>query len=235
MRQRVHVPARRPVGPKNWSAGRKQLGYRALAITDECTMAGVVRAHVAAKEAELKPLIIGSRSSSCADAPFTLIVLAQSLNGYGNLCASSSRSSADVRAKGDVPPASRARSPARSWTTASSSSPPTEDVEAGDELVKVARWMLYHFTGRCWLAVELLQLLDDEIWLHKLRQVRRADRYTASRHRRCALPRALAQGAAGRDDSHACRPAIDRVRRRATAERRATPPHSTSPGADLPG
>ncbi|WP_178371337.1 PHP domain-containing protein, partial [Paraburkholderia fungorum] len=28
-----------------------QLGYSALAITDECSLAGIVRAHVAAKEA----------------------------------------------------------------------------------------------------------------------------------------------------------------------------------------
>ena len=27
-----------------------ELGYRALAITDECSVAGIVRAHVAAKE-----------------------------------------------------------------------------------------------------------------------------------------------------------------------------------------
>ena len=31
-----------------------KLGYSALAITDECSLAGVVRAHVAAKEAGLK-------------------------------------------------------------------------------------------------------------------------------------------------------------------------------------
>ncbi|MEX0828011.1 MAG: PHP domain-containing protein, partial [Haliea sp.] len=36
-----------------------ELGYAALAITDECSLAGVVKAHVAAKEAGL-PLIIGS-------------------------------------------------------------------------------------------------------------------------------------------------------------------------------
>ena len=35
------------------------LGYRALAITDECSLAGVVKAHVAARECGL-PLIIGS-------------------------------------------------------------------------------------------------------------------------------------------------------------------------------
>ena len=35
------------------------LGYSALAITDECSLAGVVKAHVAAKELDFK-LIIGS-------------------------------------------------------------------------------------------------------------------------------------------------------------------------------
>ena len=32
----------------------RELGYAALAITDECSVAGVVRAHVAAKELGLK-------------------------------------------------------------------------------------------------------------------------------------------------------------------------------------
>ena len=39
------------------------LGYAALAITDECSLAGVVRAHVEAKEHGLH-LIIGSRNQS---------------------------------------------------------------------------------------------------------------------------------------------------------------------------
>ncbi|WP_308419636.1 PHP domain-containing protein [Chitinimonas koreensis] len=38
-------------------------GYRALAITDECSLAGIVRAHVAAKAAGLQ-LIVGRNSAS---------------------------------------------------------------------------------------------------------------------------------------------------------------------------
>ena len=34
-----------------------RLGYEALAITDECSMSGIVRAHTAAKEHGLKKLI----------------------------------------------------------------------------------------------------------------------------------------------------------------------------------
>src|SRR5438477_10664672 len=63
----------------------KQLGYTALAIADECSMAGVVRAHVAAREHQLK-LLIGSQFVVQCDSPFTLVVLACNLHGYGNLC-----------------------------------------------------------------------------------------------------------------------------------------------------
>src|SRR2546428_9160926 len=63
----------------------QQLGYTALAITDECSMAGMVRAHVAAKEHGIK-LLVGAQFRVTCDAPFTLIVLACNFNGYGNLC-----------------------------------------------------------------------------------------------------------------------------------------------------
>jgi error-prone DNA polymerase len=58
------------------------LGYLALAITDECSLAGMVRAHVAAKESGL-PLIIGSEVG-LEDGP-KLVLLATSHEGYGNL------------------------------------------------------------------------------------------------------------------------------------------------------
>lgn len=63
----------------------KQLGDAALALVDECSMAGMVRAHVAAKEHGLK-LLVGSQFLVECDNPFTLIVLACNMNGYGNLC-----------------------------------------------------------------------------------------------------------------------------------------------------
>jgi error-prone DNA polymerase len=64
-----------------------QLGYSALAVTDECSLAGVVRAHVAAKEAKL-PFIVGSffRLVNADGSPaFGLILLARNRDGYGNL------------------------------------------------------------------------------------------------------------------------------------------------------
>ncbi|MCX4161565.1 MULTISPECIES: error-prone DNA polymerase [Paraburkholderia] len=64
-----------------------QLGYAGLAITDECSLAGAVRAHVAAETAKL-PLVIGSyfRLVHADGSPaFGLILLAQNREGYGNL------------------------------------------------------------------------------------------------------------------------------------------------------
>jgi error-prone DNA polymerase len=59
-----------------------ELGYRALAITDECSLAGVVRAHVAAKTAGLK-ILVGAEFR-LRDG-LTLVLLAQDREGYGNL------------------------------------------------------------------------------------------------------------------------------------------------------
>ncbi len=94
-------------------ARAQQLGYAALAITDECSLAGVVRAHLASRGSTL-PLIIGSEfslhevfapaqeaaspdrppapqapdapaSPQAGVAPSRLVLLAQSREGYGNL------------------------------------------------------------------------------------------------------------------------------------------------------
>lgn len=64
-----------------------KLGYKALAITDECSLAGVVRAHVAAKTYRL-PLLIGSQTVVTPEdgsPPFRLIIIATNKVGYGNL------------------------------------------------------------------------------------------------------------------------------------------------------
>lgn len=62
----------------------KALGYSALALTDECSFAGVVRAYKAAKAANFK-LIIGSEF--VFDDGLKLVLLAQNRAGYGNLAA----------------------------------------------------------------------------------------------------------------------------------------------------
>jgi error-prone DNA polymerase len=59
-----------------------ELGYAALAITDECSLAGIVRAHVAAKACGLK-LIVGCEVRF-AEGP-SIVLLATDRTGYGNL------------------------------------------------------------------------------------------------------------------------------------------------------
>ncbi len=64
-----------------------QAGYQALAITDECSLAGAVRAHLAARQAGL-PLIVGSelqlaRADGTPD--LKLVLLPTNRNGYGDL------------------------------------------------------------------------------------------------------------------------------------------------------
>ena len=63
------------------------LGYGALAITDECSVAGMVRAHGEAERLGLK-LLPGAEFAVVLDrgAAFTLVALVHNLNGWGNLC-----------------------------------------------------------------------------------------------------------------------------------------------------
>ena len=148
----------------------KQLGYTALAITDECSLAGVVRAHVAAKDHELK-LLIGSQFLVEPDAldegvlPFTLTVLACHLEGYGNLSEFITKLRR-VSEKGTY------RLPLGEITGAELegcvvlASAKRQATPA--QLEWLGRWLYREFRGRCWFAVEKLRLLDDEMWLHRL-------------------------------------------------------------------
>lgn len=65
----------------------KLYGYQALALTDECSVAGTARALVASREYDLK-LIIGSRFTvrdTHGEPWLRLVLLAQNIEGYGNL------------------------------------------------------------------------------------------------------------------------------------------------------
>ena len=62
----------------------KDLGYAALAIADECSLAGVVRAHEAAKAVGIK-LIVGSQFR--LDAGDRLVLLAPNHEAHSQICA----------------------------------------------------------------------------------------------------------------------------------------------------
>lgn len=145
----------------------KKLGYSAIAVCDECSMAGAVRAHTEGKEQGLK-VIHGSQFAVACDAPFTLVLLACNIDGYGNLCQfiTALRRTAE---KGTYRLALDAIDPASLADCVVLVSPNRESTDA--QLETIARWLLSSFTGRCWLAVEMQQVLDDEMWHHRMEQV----------------------------------------------------------------
>ncbi|NNM86439.1 MAG: error-prone DNA polymerase [Phycisphaerales bacterium] len=62
--------------------------YRAIAITDDASLAGIVRAHQAARAADM-PLIVGSRldiSAAAGDILFSILVYPINRAAYGRLC-----------------------------------------------------------------------------------------------------------------------------------------------------
>ncbi|KZX56947.1 error-prone DNA polymerase [Halioglobus sp. HI00S01] len=68
--------------PHELVARAAQLGYAAIAITDECSLAGIVKAHVAAKEAGIQ-LIVGSEFR--LEEGFRVVALAPSRAAYAEL------------------------------------------------------------------------------------------------------------------------------------------------------
>ena len=139
------------------------LGYTALAITDECTVAGVVRAHMAAKGRPLK-LIIGSELR-LADG-LRLVALARDRSGYGRLCRLITRGRR-AAAKGEYR-LTRADLEENGLERCLLLLLPGERPEAGQ-----ARWLREHFAGRAWIAVELLRGGADRARLETLERLGR--------------------------------------------------------------
>ncbi len=149
-------------------------GYRALALTDECSLAGIVRAHVAAQACGL-PLLVGAQfqvRSSDGQAPdFTLIALACNLHGYGNLCAFITQLRRNAP-KGSYQLA-QAAIKSRALQDCVLLAAPARSANA-EQTQALAHWLQTLFAGRCWLAVHLDRSLGDEAWLLQLRHTSRA-------------------------------------------------------------
>jgi len=148
------------------------LGYAALAITDECSVAGVVRAHVAARGRKLK-LVIGTELR-LADG-LRCVLLAANRRGYAQLCRLITRGRRAAQ-KGEyrlvredfARPDVAAATPAAGcvglhledclalWLPALRPDP------------AAARWLAEVFPGRLWIAVELLTTGRDRRRLETL-------------------------------------------------------------------
>jgi error-prone DNA polymerase len=126
------------------------LGYAALALTDECSVAGVVRAHVAAREVGLK-LIVGSELR-LSDG-LKLVLLATSRRGYGELCSLVTRGRR-AAPKGDYL-LTRADLDGGLPGCLALWLPGPEPVPTD------AAWVAATFPGRAWIGIELLAAGND--------------------------------------------------------------------------
>ena len=147
------------------------LGYSAIAITDECSVAGVVRAHGEAKKHGLQLLPGAEFLVQCQSPtllPFRLVVLPHNAEGWGNLCEliTQAKAAGDLLEKGGY------------LVTLDTDLSILKHCEVifclpqGAINTEAARvridWARDLFNTHLWLAVELLQVIDDALRLQQL-------------------------------------------------------------------
>ncbi|MCX7172637.1 MAG: error-prone DNA polymerase [Proteobacteria bacterium] len=153
--------------PEELAERAAQLGYAALAITDECSVAGVVKAHLAAKQSGLK-LIIGSELR--LDDGMKLVLLARNRAGYGNLTAliTLGRRRAEKGAycllRGDF----------EGWNGGGMPDCLALWIAPREAAEEDGQWLAGHFPGRAWIAYERHLAADDAEHLAHLRMLSQA-------------------------------------------------------------
>ncbi len=148
-----------------------KLGYQALALTDECSVAGVVRAWKAAQSTGLH-LIVGSEFLW---GDLRLVALARNAEGWGNLCEFISA------ARRAAPKGQYHVGPASPWHLLQGCElllAPCRKRFDATNLVAISAYLSRakahfdsDFDGHIWLAVELHLAPDDGLWLATLQRV----------------------------------------------------------------
>ncbi|MGN6729940.1 MAG: error-prone DNA polymerase [Rhodanobacteraceae bacterium] len=138
----------------------KACGYEALAITDECSLAGIVRAWEAARDTKMK-LIIGAEIQLC-DGP-KLVLLCEDKVGYTALCQLITRGRRASR-KGEYKLSRADVGTGMPGVLALWIPEETPNTEHG-------RWIKNVFDDRAWLAVELHRGPDDAKRLQTLQRL----------------------------------------------------------------
>jgi len=148
-----------------------KLGYKALAITDECSVAGVVRAHEVAQELGLQ-LLPGAEFLVQDGHAFRLVVLPHNAAGWGNLCEfiTEARRAGDEMEKGSYRVVLGETDFSRLADCEILLSPLPDAIDV-QTLGAHAAWAKGLFGPNAWLAVELLQGLDDALRLQQLQEV----------------------------------------------------------------
>jgi len=140
--------------PEELAARAETLGYAALALTDECSVAGVVRAHTALKGCSTR-LIVGSEFR--LDCGLPLIVLAADRRGYGQMCRLITRArraapkGSYALQRADVEALLEPEHCVLLWAPRPSQCRDSARARAD------AEWLHRHFAGSAWIAVELLR------------------------------------------------------------------------------
>ena len=143
------------------------LGYSALAIADECSVAGVVRAHGEAKKHGFK-LLPGAEFLVQCTHPFRLVVLPHNAEGWGNLCEliTKAKAAGDVLEKGSylVTPDTDL-SILKHCEVIFCLPQGAMNTEAACAHIY---WLKDILGINLWIAVELLQSIDDALRLQQL-------------------------------------------------------------------
>ena len=136
----------------------REQGYQALAVTDECTLAGIVRAWQAAKAHQLR-LIVGSEVR-LQEGP-KLVLLVENLAGYQSLCALITRARRRAQ-KGEYQLFRDDLQQHHQGLLALWVADDCADMATGE-------WLRSVFSERLWLAVHLHRGSDDTQRLQHLR------------------------------------------------------------------
>ncbi len=157
--------------PEELVARAHALGYTALAITDECSVAGMVRAHTEAKKVGLK-LLAGAEFALAPGCK--LVALAHTLNGWGNLCEfiTQARRAAPKGRYHVVWPGGGFEQLQDCELLLSVDRSPQHAITFEAICAQCIRARSL-FGARVWLMAELRCGLDDGLWLHQLQQISR--------------------------------------------------------------
>jgi error-prone DNA polymerase len=155
--------------PEEMAERAAQLGYSALAIADECSVAGVVRAHTEAQKLGLH-LIIGSQFQlvdESGEPAFSLVILAQNRSGYGNLCElitlarTRAQKGTYLLMPSDLASPGKDLAHLRGMPDCLVLLVPRYDIEKA-ALLSQAQWLQQTFSGRAWIALTLLHQSRDD-------------------------------------------------------------------------
>jgi error-prone DNA polymerase len=160
--------------PQELVARAAQLGYAAIALTDECSVAGLVRAHEEAKrQAEAGnpiALVVGSEFTledrEEGRGP-RLVLLAHDREGYAQLCEIITR--ARLRSDKGSYRATAADFAAGAPNCSALLIPRRDD--AFETLLAQAQWLQRTFGERAAIAVELLLYADDSLLVERLDEI----------------------------------------------------------------